>query len=149
MRVTGGLVGAWLFVVLTVGCASTKPGLPADVSDIYFTNAEVGPGKQIYQAGTPQQIQPEAHTFDRARDSKVRLVIVLTRGYAHEIHLTLITPAGRQHPANWSVPSVTSMGTWRTQSWQWPLNASWAPGRYRVDLTMDGVPAGSYTFDVQ
>jgi hypothetical protein len=88
MRVTGGLVG----------CASTQPGLPADVSDIYFTNAEVGPGKQIYHAGTPRQIQPEVHTFDRARDSKVTLVIVLTRGYAHEIHLAPDHAGGQATP---------------------------------------------------
>ncbi len=144
-------VGAWVFVVLSVGCASTMTtsGLPAGVSDIYFTNAEVGPGGQFYNAGTPQQIQPKVHSFDRARDSKVKLVIVFTNGDPHQIHLTLISPTGKQFPADWSVARWTSVGSWRAPSWQWPLSPNSVPGQYRVDLTMDGAPAGSYTFDVK
>jgi hypothetical protein len=143
----GGFVGAWLFVVLSVDCAST--GLPAGVSDIYFTNAEAGPGGQLYRGRAPQQLLPEVRIFDRARDSKVRLVVVFRSGDEHEIRVTRITPTGTQSSFNWSVPRSTQFRTTRFDTREWPLNASWMPGQYRVDLTIDGVPAGSYTFEVK
>src|SRR5262245_8836496 len=150
MMPQGGFVGAWLFVVLSVGCALiTGSGLPLGVSDIWFTNAETGPGFQVYPGRAPQQLLPAVRIFDRARDSKVKLVVLFNSGDPHEIRVTRIMPTGTQYSFNWSVPRSTQARTQRWESRDWPLDASWMPGQYRVDLTIDGVPAGSYTFEVK
>src|SRR5215467_11092580 len=140
-----------MFVVLSLGCASTTTLRPtASVSDIYFTNAETGPGYQEYRAGNAYQIAPPIRVFDRSRDSKVELVVVFTDGNEHEIHMTLTTPSRQKYPQpTWSVPSLSRFSTWRVEGWRWPLNADWLTGHYEVELTVDGVSAGTYAFDVK
>lgn len=119
------------------------------MSDVYFTNAETGPGYQQYQSGSVYQIAPKVGVFDRARDRKVELVVVLTDGNEHEIQLILTTPAGDQYPATWSVPRVFPFALWRAEGWRWLLSENWMPGRYEVELTMDGLLAGTHSFEVK
>jgi len=144
-----GLVWSWVFIVLSVGCTSTTSRPTASVSDVYFTNAESGPGTQRYATGNIRQILPEVRVFDRARGGKVKLVIVFADGYAHEMYLALITASGNRRTATWSVSSKPDFYQWRTSIYQWPLNANWIAGRYEVELTVDGVSAGTYAFDVK
>ena len=139
-----------MFVVLTLGCASTTTSRPTpSVSDIYFTNAETGPGYQEYQGGNVYQIAPPIKVFDRGRDNKIEAIVVLTDGSTHEIYLTLTTPGGGRYPYTWAVPSLTRFSTWRAEGWRWPLSADWPAGQYEVEFIVDGVSAGTYAFEVK
>jgi hypothetical protein len=149
MRTTR-LVAAWVFGALSVGCASTTTSRPAaSVSDIYFTNADSGPGFQFRNAGDIHQIMPEVRVFDRARDSKIRMVVVFSDGNAHKIDQTLITPAGNTYSGAWSVPLLSSFSRWRSASYWWSLNANWAAGRSEVEVRVDGAPGGTHSFEVK
>ena len=143
----------WLVAsfLMLLGCASTSARPTADVSDVYFTNGQSGPGSQRYQTGsTPYQVLPQTQVFDRERDTTARIVIVFSTGSAHSLLAVLNSPGGDSpRPVNWSVPSMTQMGTWRTAVAYWNVTPRMSPGRYTVDLTIDGAPAGKYSFELK
>jgi hypothetical protein len=132
---------AFLLAVMGSACASVSP-VPG-VSDVYFTNAQSGPGAQ-------SQILPPVTVFDRKRDGQVKIVIVFSTGNAHSLQAVLNTPqGGATRPITWETPARTQFGTWATTSAYWSINPSTRPGRYTVDLTIDGMPAGIYSFELQ
>ena len=53
------------FLLVLVGSACTSIAPMPGVSDVYFTNAQSGPGYQLYNAGSPYQILPPVGAFDR------------------------------------------------------------------------------------
>lgn len=135
-------------VVASAACSTASP--VAGVSDVYFTNAESGPGYQRYNAGSPYQLLPPVIEFDRQRDARIKIVIVFSTGSAHSVRAVLNSPNGaKPRPVTWEVPAHTQFGGWTTSSAYWSINPSTATGRYRVDLTIDGTPAGAYSFDVK
>jgi hypothetical protein len=92
---------------------SPAPG----VSDVDFTNAQSGPGRQLYIAGSPYQILPPLSVFDRTRDGQVKIVIVFSTGSAHSLQAVLGTPRGvATQPVKREVPARTQFGTWATTS---------------------------------
>jgi hypothetical protein len=138
---------AFLLAVMGSACASVSP-VPG-VSDVYFTNAQSGPGAQSYNATSQYQILPPVTAFDRKRDGQVKIVIVFSTGNAHSLQAVLNTPQGATRPITWETPARTQFGTWATTSAYWSINPSTPPGRYTVDLTIDGMPAGIYSFELQ
>jgi len=138
-----------LLVLLSSACTSVRP--TPDVSDVYFTNAESGPGYQLHNPGsTPYQIRPPVRAFDRERDAKITIIVVFSTGSAHSLRAVLNAPNGdAPRPVSWSAPSRTQFGTWVTSSAWWSVSRRMAPGRYTVELTIDEPPAGTYSFDLK
>jgi len=75
------------------------------VSDVYFTNAQSGPGYQLYNAGSPYQILPPVGAFDRERDTRITIVIIFSTGSAHALRAVLNAPSGgTPRPVSWAAP---------------------------------------------
>ena len=140
---------AGLVVLLSSACTSVRP--TPDVSDVYFTSAEGGPGHQRYHTGsTPYQIRPPVRVFDRERDAKVTLIVVFSTGTAHTLRAVLNAPNDEApRPVSWSAPTRTQFGTWVTSTASWSVSPRMAPGHYTVDLTIDETAVGRYSFDLK
>ena len=132
---------ASLLAVMGSACASVSP-VPG-VSDVYFTNAQSGPGAQ-------SQILPPVTVFDRKRDGQAKIGSCSRRGTRTRSRRSSTRHrAAATRPITWETPARTQFGTWATTSAYWSINPSTRPGRYTVDLTIDGMPAGIYSFELQ
>jgi len=93
------------FLLVLVGSACTSVAPMPGVSDVYFTNAQSGPGYQLYNAGSPYQILPPVGAFDRERDTRITIVIIFSTGSAHALRAVLNAPSGgTPRPVSWAAP---------------------------------------------
>jgi hypothetical protein len=135
-------------VVLAAGCApATGPGA-SGARDVWFTNV-AGVGSQSYDVGTsPRRVYPEVKSFDKSRDRRVIIVIVLGDGAPHSLRAVLANPVGVPRTIEWKLESMPRVADWRITTASWPTEVMPA-GTNSVDLTVDGTPAGTYTFQIR
>lgn len=134
-----------ILVFSLVGCATTT-GLHPSVRDAYFSKTTPIPG--LY-GDNYQQIARAAREFDSKSDDRVVLIVILNSGEAMTLGGSLKRPNGAEHGtfvkqvSSW--PAVS--GSWRSTTWWWSMNSLYPyPGNWRLDLSIDGRPAGSYDF---
>ena len=149
------LMKIWVRLILvgfaTMGCASAKSDTDHRIGllGVWFTNLQTVPS-QNYSAARPQDVYPEVKVFERARDSRVIMVIAFSTGDSHSLRAVLKDAKGGQRPVEWSIvpmPRVSTGGDWRTTTAWWSIDRL-MPGTYLVELTIDTLPIGTYVFGV-
>jgi hypothetical protein len=139
------VLAALLAGVVPAGAAeNTSPVL----RDAWFTRTESVPG-QRYGRSQPENIWERTAVFEKGKDTKAILLIVLKDLNPHTISGVLTGPEGKPRPFKYSVTTLQGgQVQWRATSRAWDVGNLYT-GKHTVELAIDDVPAGSYTFLVK
>jgi len=115
--------------------------------DAWFTHTQTVPG-QRYGREDPSQVWDRTTSFTQGKDPKVILIMILNDWGAHTIAGARQGPDGRRHTFDYSLETLGGGGRWRGTSRFWDTDKL-APGKHVIELTIDGVKAGTYEFEVK
>ena len=135
-------------VVLTAPFASAQEGnKSADLYGAWFTTGSVVSGQRY--VGHPENVlpQPTKH-FSKATDSGARLIIVLKGSNAHALAGVLKDSSDQvKQRMKVDLQSAAPGMAWRFTTYRFSLEKL-GPGEYKLELAIDGTPAGTYPLSI-
>ena len=127
------------------GCASASGGQALSVRRIYLM-------AQPNIAGTSTTDPSLVSGIDRfsATAKTGYFNVIFNDGAAHSVQFAILRDATTSvYNGNGSVAFDGRPWLWRAWSFRFPIAGTLTEGRYRLDVTVDGVSAGNYPFTVE
>jgi hypothetical protein len=133
----------------TLGTFERREFEARGVRAIWFSSASP-PSGRAYAGRAPEVLWPPQETFERSRDTVVRMVFVLAGSEAQRIDGVLRLADGRERRFSLTVaPGQRSgQGYWHVRTYAWSVSAL-PNGRHTVHVKVDERVAGSYVFQLR
>lgn len=146
-----GLACSVALMALISGCAvqtGSLAGGPLALKEVWFTHTQTVGGQLYPTSSEPQQIWERTDVFFLGKDAKVIMLVVFNDQRSHNIRGLRRDAQGGEYRFQFNTsPTMGRDRSWSVRSWQWNIYGL-RLGKHTVDLTIDDVPAGSYSFEV-
>lgn len=118
----------------------------ASIRNVYFSNGSVPSGQTFRSEG---ELPGPTKTFETGKDTVARMFVIFGDMSAHKMRGELKAANGKVvRKLDTDVPSFNRPASWRFVTHGFRLNGLSA-GTYSIDLVVDDMPAGTYSFTLQ